>query len=112
MGIASKLEKAFRGATDSIDGVSAHDKLILKQKLEEFRWEVINKAIEYDRIVLDAQAQVVTDNFSPKSWIQKNWKPIGLRILVTLAVLEACDVLPLVVPEKILGILERILEIF
>ena len=112
MGIVKGVAKAFRDAANQIHGVSEQDKLELREELEELRAETIKKALDYDKRLLAAQAKEVSAHFSPKTWVQKNWKQVAMRIIVTLAVLEACGMLPMEVPKNAWGILEMLVASF
>lgn len=57
-----------------------------KDKLNEFRAAITEKALDYQETILKSQTQVITAEAMGNSWLQRNWRPITMLTFVGLIV--------------------------
>ncbi|WP_066018018.1 3TM-type holin [Endozoicomonas atrinae] len=93
MGILEFIGGIFKPAADLIDNVHTSDeeRLELRKQLDEIQAgvqlkmiELEHKVLEYETKVLEAQQAVITAEAQGKSWIQRNWRPILMMVIIAI----------------------------
>lgn len=93
IGIFEFIGGIFKPAADLIDNVHTSDeeRLELKKQLDEIRAgvqikmiELEHKVLEYETKVLDAQKSVIVAEAQGKSWIQRNWRPTLMMVIIAI----------------------------
>ncbi|GAA6184858.1 MULTISPECIES: 3TM-type holin [Alteromonadaceae] len=91
IGIMEFIGGIFKPAADLIDNVHTSDeeRLVLKKQLDEIRAgvqlkmiELEHKVLEYETKVLQAQQAVIVAEAQGKSWIQRNWRPVLMMVII------------------------------
>lgn len=90
MNIFGFIGQIFEPAAKLIDSLhtSEAEKLGAKQKLYEAQAEVTGKLLDYERLLLESQAKIITAEAQGSSWLQRNWRPITM---ITFLILVVCD---------------------
>lgn len=90
MNVFGFIGQIFEPAAKLIDSLHTSDaeKLEAKQKLYEAQARVSEKAMEYERQLLDAKSKIITAEAQGASWLQRNWRPITM---ITFLILVVCD---------------------
>lgn len=65
---------------------SKEEKEQLKIEMQRVLNEAQQKALEYDKKLLDSQTQIVKAEVQGKSWLQRNWRPILMLSIVAIVV--------------------------
>lgn len=93
MGILEFIGGIFKPAADLIDNVhtSEEERLELRKQLDAIRAgvqtkmiELEHKVLEYEAKVLQAQKDVIVAEAQGKSWIQRNWRPILMIVIIAI----------------------------
>ncbi len=93
MGIIEFIGGIFKPAADLIDNVHTSDeeRLELKKQLDEIRAgvqlkmiELEHKVLEYETKVLEAKQSVIIAEAQGKSWMQRNWRPILMMVIIVI----------------------------
>ena len=93
IGVLEFIGGIFKPAADLIDNVHTSDeeRLELKKQLDEISAgvqmkmiELEHKVLEYETKVLEAQKSVVVAEAQGKSWIQRNWRPVLMMVIVVI----------------------------
>jgi hypothetical protein len=86
----------FRPIADVIDHVlpSGDAKIALQQKVLEAQMAAAAQAMDYEKQLLDSQAQIVKAEAQGGSWLQRNWRPITMLTFLVLVVCDAFGWLP------------------
>lgn len=76
----------FRPIADVIDHVlpSGDAKIALQQKVLEAQMAAAAQAMDYEKQLLDSQAQIVKAEAQGTSWLQRNWRPMVALFLTGL----------------------------
>ncbi|MFA3791753.1 3TM-type holin [Aliiglaciecola sp. SL4] len=91
IGIMEFIGGIFKPAADLIDNVHTSDeeRLILKKQLDEISSgvqlkmiELEHKVLEYETKLLQAQQAVIIAEAQGKSWIQRNWRPVLMMVII------------------------------
>ncbi len=90
MGILNFLSGIIKPITDLIDNLSTSDEERGKLEIELTRIEnlFLQKALEYEAKLLDAQGRIVEAEAKGQSWLQRNWRPVTM---LTFLILVVCD---------------------
>ena len=93
MGILTFISEIFRPATKLIDELHTSDeeRLALKKQLDEISAgvqikmiELEHKVLEYETKVLEAQQAVTLAEAQGKSWLQRNWRPTLMMVIIAI----------------------------
>lgn len=90
MDILSLIGGIFKPVGDLIDNLHTSEEEKLKAKEEMYRIQVVasSKVLEYEKELMNKQADIVKAEAQGASWIQRNWRPITM---LTFLVLVVCD---------------------
>lgn len=83
--IADLISGIFKPAADLIDNVhtSTEEKLTLQAKFKEIELELITKLTNMVEKLIDAQKEVLIAEMSG-SWLQKNWRPMLMMMIMSI----------------------------
>ncbi|MDO6692106.1 3TM-type holin [Aliiglaciecola sp. 3_MG-2023] len=91
IGIMEFIGGIFKPAADLIDNVHTSDeeRLMLRKQLDEISSgvqlkmiELEHKVLEYETKLLQAQQAVIIAEAQGKSWIQRNWRPVLMMVII------------------------------
>ena len=91
MNILSFLGSIFKPAADLVDNVhtSEEERKQLRNELAKIQSDVQLRVLEYQQQVLgyekqlvDARSNVLKSDLEGKSWLQRNWRPILMLIII------------------------------
>ena len=90
MNIFGFIGQVFEPAAKLVDSLHTSDaeRLEAKQKLYEAQSQVTSKLLDYEKLLLESQAKIITAEAQGSSWLQRNWRPITM---ITFLVLVVCD---------------------
>ncbi len=90
MGILNFLSGIVKPITELIDNLSTSDEERGKLEIELTRIEnlFLQKALEYEAKLLDAQGRIIEAEAKGQSWLQRNWRPVTM---LTFLILVVCD---------------------
>lgn len=96
MSLMELIAGVFKPAAELIDELhtSEEERLTQKAKLLDVQALVIQQAIDYEKEVTLAKADIVKAEAQSESWIARNWRPITMLAFCGLAVGDALAVLP------------------
>ncbi len=93
MEILSFISLIFKPAVDLIDGLHTSDaeRLELKNNLAQIQAgvqdkiiELEGKRLEYEKQLVDARSDVLKAEIQGKSWLQRNWRPILMMVVIVI----------------------------
>ncbi len=90
MGIMEILGAVLKPVTDVIEHltVSGDEKAKLQGAVIEAQFALASQTMDYEKRLLESQAQIITAEAQSQSWIARNWRPITM---LTFLVLVVCD---------------------
>lgn len=90
MNLLSLFSDAVKPVAELIDNLHTSDdeKAKAKNALAGMQNQLAFKALEYERALTEAQANVITAEANGQSWLQRSWRPITM---LTFLVLIVCD---------------------
>ena len=57
--------------------IGSNDKKVeVGKALEEMKADILEKAIELEKQLIQAQSKIITAEATGKSWLQRNWRPM------------------------------------
>lgn len=65
----------------------------IKYKMFELQMNAANKAMEYDKALLDSRAKIIEAEANGASFLQRTWRPITMLTFLTLVVCDSFGVL-------------------
>lgn len=76
--------------TDLIDQLhtSEEERLQVKARIFEMQTHMADKVMEYETLLMQAQATVITAEAQGSSWLQRNWRPITMLTFLVLVVAD------------------------
>jgi len=82
------IGELFKGLFGVIDEVhtSVEEKLTLQQQLFGLQVALVEKIMDYEARLVEAQAKIITAEAMSDSWIASNWRPITMLTFVVLIV--------------------------
>ncbi len=97
MNIFKLISSLFSPAAELIDSLhtSADERLRAKAVLLQIQTEVINRTIEYESRLLDAQSSIIVAEAQSDSWLTRSWRPITMLTFVVLIVLSFFTAVPI-----------------
>ena len=86
----SFIADIFKPAAKLIDDIHTSDeeRLALKNQLTVIQNTLAEKVINYETLLLESKAAIVTAEANGQSWMQRSWRPITM---LTFLVLVVCD---------------------
>lgn len=88
LGLTDLIAGIFRPAAELIDAVhtSEEERLAAQGQLLVVQATVLDKALAYEKGVLEAQASIINSEAQSESWLARNWRPITMLTFLTLIV--------------------------
>lgn len=95
MSILSLIEGIFKPAAELIDDLytSQDEKLQHKERLLVTQAMVIDKALDYEKSAMEAQASIVAAEAKSEHWLTSAWRPITMLTFLSLCVLDSLGLL-------------------
>lgn len=95
MSIFGFISKLFKPAADLVDNLhtSEEEKLQLKNNIIQIQTGLEIKILEYEKKLVEAQAEVINAEATGHSWLQRNWRPITMITFLILVVLDSFGLL-------------------
>ena len=95
MSILGFLGDAIKPAFNLIDDLhtSAEEKLELRIRLADIQNALALKVLEYERVVMESKAKIITAEAQGGSWIQRNWRPVTMLTFLALVVCDSFGLL-------------------
>jgi len=96
MNLLDLIAGVFKPAAELIDNLhtSTEEKLEQKAKLLDVQAVVIQEAINHEKSIALARADIIKAEAQSDSWIAANWRPITMLAFCGLAVGDALGLLP------------------
>lgn len=96
MSILNFIGGIFEPAAKLIDDLhtSEEERLQVKQALFVAQADLFNKAVDYEKSLVEAKAKIITAEAQGASWMQRSWRPVTMLTFLALVVLDALGILP------------------
>jgi len=96
MNLLELIAGVFKPAAELIDNLhtSEEERLIQKAKLLDVQAAVVQQAIDYERDITLAKADIVKAEANSDSWLASNWRPVTMLAFCGLAVGDSFGLLP------------------
>lgn len=111
MDILSLIGGIFKPATDLVDNLTTSDdeRLQLRNELAKIQNEMLNKIIEADLKILEANTKVQIAEAGSESVLQRSWRPTAVLLLLGIIILSSLGYA--VVDDKIYEVFQMLLGI-
>jgi len=108
MTLIELIAGVFKPAAELIDNLhtSEEERLAQKAKLLDVQAVVIQQAIDYEREVSLAKAEIVKAEAQSDSWLAASWRPLVMLVFCGLVVGDALAVLPNPLSDEAFVLLE------
>ncbi|WP_053228477.1 3TM-type holin [Spirochaeta cellobiosiphila] len=86
MNVLDAIGGLFQPACDLIDDIhtSGEEKLTLQNQLESIKMGIQSQMLSYEAEVLKAQRDVLVAEAQGQSWIQRNWRPCLMMVIIAI----------------------------
>lgn len=77
MSLLSVIGELFKPAAKLIDDLhtSEEERLAVKTELFKAQAEMSAKVLDYEKTLMEKQAEIITAEAKGESWLQRNWRP-------------------------------------
>jgi hypothetical protein len=84
--ISEFVSGIFKPAADLIDNIhtSEEEKLQAKAGLLAIENDTINKAVDLEKTIVNAQKDIIISEAKGESWLQRNWRPILMLVVIAI----------------------------
>jgi len=91
MNLINLVSNIFAPFAKLVDDVhtSTEEKQQLKNQSLAMQNEITSKIIDYERQLLESQANIITAEAAGESWLQRSWRPITMLTFLVLVVLDS-----------------------
>jgi len=91
MNLINLVSNIFAPFAQLVDDVhtSTEEKQQLKNQSLAMQNEITAKLIDYEKQLLESQANIITAEATGESWLQRSWRPITMLTFLVLVVLDS-----------------------
>ena len=91
MNLINLVSNIFAPFAQLVDDVhtSTEEKQQIKNQSLAMQNEITAKLIDYEKQLLESQANIITAEASGESWLQRSWRPITMLTFLVLVVLDS-----------------------
>lgn len=84
IGITDLIAGIFKPAVDLVDELHTSDeeKMLARAKIETIQNQAFFKIQEYETNLISAQRDIITAEATGQSWMQRNWRPLLMMVIV------------------------------
>ena len=86
--VASTINPIFGALNPVIEslGLSSEKSQELKIKIAETQNQLQTKMLDYEAKIIEQQASVIKSEATGESWLQRNWRPITMMVMLIIIV--------------------------
>lgn len=96
MGISDFIAGIFKPIADVVEHltISGDAKIALQTKVLQAQIDSAGRMMDYEKQLLQGQADIVKAEAQGNSWMQRNWRPITMLVFLALVCFDAFGWLP------------------
>lgn len=95
MGITDLIAGIFKPAAELVDSLhtSEEERLVAKGHLLDVQAAAMQRVFDYEKAILEAQANIVNSEAKSEHWVTATWRPITMLTFLALAVGDSMGLL-------------------